>query len=241
MCPKPQSKLPLSVIIITHRQDQRFYQAQKSAQFAQEVLIVKPTQPISDFAQVRNQALKQAQHNWVLFLDSDEIIDAQSIAQLKTLLTNPDVQAYTLKRTDVFLNQALTAGEAYQQHLIRLMKKQAAHFQYQVHEQAVVKGLVQTSNLQLWHYAHQSLADFWQKITYYAKLKAQELTKENFSKSKLIWQLLTYPPAKFINNFFIKQGFRDRWRGLVYATMMSLHSLMVRIYLYELKKSPSAT
>ena len=136
-----------------------------------------------------------------------------------------------MRRIDIFLEKELHWGEVGNVQLLRMMKKNSAHFERAVHEVAKVNGNVINSKIVLRHYAHQSISEFLQKIIFYIQIES-ELRGKNKQRFHL-WELLFYPPAKFFINYVLKLGFLDGWRGLVYETMMSIHSAGVRAMLYE--------
>jgi hypothetical protein len=47
-------------------------------------------------------------------------------------------------------------------------------------------------------------------------------------------ELLFLPLGKFLYNYVGLLGFLDGWRGLCYALVMSMHSLGIRLRLYEI-------
>ncbi len=49
-----------------------------------------------DFAQARNAALRHGNCDWVLFLDADELLDAEGARQIAELVTNPGVSGYSI-------------------------------------------------------------------------------------------------------------------------------------------------
>lgn len=242
----------VSVIIITHRTDDRFIKSVESAAFADEIIIVtfgnlslpdfhpkfspkikhvRGGEQIQDFALARNQALEKASSEWVLFLDSDEIIEPSSVAIIQEKIQQPGLAGIFVQRQDVFYGRKLKWGETGRHWLLRLAARSTIHFERPVHEVAVVDGVKSMAPIVLLHYAHPTISDFWQAISRYSLMEAQYRANQNQRFS--IWQLIFYPPAKFILNYFLKLGFLDGWQGLVYAIMMSIHSLMVRVFLYE--------
>lgn len=253
------TKLPLTIIILTHRSDERFEKALESAQFADDVLVIANNieeavqtfhssysfqimalnEPITDFSFVRNEALKHAKHDWVLFLDSDEVVKAESVPEIERLITTQGALGYGVRRSDVFLGKQLEYGEAGNQLLLRLGKKDSMKFSGTVHEVADIAGRVAPSSIQILHYSHPSIAAFISKIAVYAQQVASERSvkmqssKKSPSFFKLLFELFVFPPAKFLYGLLIQGGIADGWRGFVYAACMSLHSLLVRIYLYE--------
>lgn len=232
-------KTPLSIIILTNRRDDRFKKCLTSAKFAQEV-IVEENNNIQDFAHARNTALQKATQPWVFFLDSDEIISEDSIKNIKKIIKDDSEDGIYVKRIDVFHGKALKWGEVGNVWLLRMFKKDHAKFSRPIHEVAIVKGSVKKSLITLWHYSHPSISEFIQDISKYSKIEAMfRLEQESIkmSNNKIICEMILYPPIKLILNFFFKLGFLDGWRGVIYAIIMSIHSLMVRIYLYEFTKN----
>jgi len=188
--------------------------------------------PIRDFSRLRNWAIAKVKTRWSLFLDSDETIDQQSWRKIKQLLkqNRPLVNGYLLKRQDIFLGRPLKYGETGQIYLLRLGKTEFMRYQRVVHEIAGVDGMTDKTEILIQHFAHKNIKQFLTKIFNYAQLEANQ----RHTWRLVLWlQLLFYPLGKFVNNYFIKLGFLDGMRGLVYASLMSLHSLLVRIYQLE--------
>ncbi len=244
-------KIPLSLIIITHRADKRFLQALESAQFAQEVLIVDHQssnnwstlkkqfqfkvlpwdKALDDFSAIRNWAAKQAQFDWLFFLDSDEIIEKSSLAIIKDIIQNNQNQLIQVRRIDIFAEQELKHGETGKHYLIRMGKKTQMHWQRKVHEIVKENYPMLKSKIVLRHFAHLNINEFITDISRYAQIETTSRYPQNIKKVKL--EMLSFPIAKFILNYFLKLGCLDGFAGLVYAVIMSLHSLLVRVYLYE--------
>lgn len=246
--------LPISVIILAHRNDENLKKAVVSAQFASEIIIVdnntgidwkefstlpikliQESEVINDFSQVRNSAIKEAKNDWIFFLDSDEEIVQPAIPQLAVILASPSAQGAVVYRSDVFYGRKIEYGEAGNQQLLRIGKKDSIKFIGKVHEVASVPGELIYSKIQILHYAHPSITEFIEDVSNYAQLVAASKTT---STGRNLLELLVFPPVKFVYGLIIQGGIMDGWRGVVYASCMSLHSLLVRIYRYELLANP---
>lgn len=173
-----------------------------------------------DFASQRNFALSKAKGDWVLFIDSDEKLSPEIIS------IPQGFAAFSLKRLDHFFGKTLHHGETGNIRLVRLAKKNFDHWEGKVHEVWVGQGKVGLLRNYLEHYPHPTIREFITEINSYTTIRAQELNQFE------ILELLK-PPAKFITNYFFKLGFLDGMAGFVMAYMMSLHSLIVRVKLYE--------
>lgn len=222
--------LPISVIILAHKQDEKLQAAVNSVGWAEEVKVIFIEEEIEDFAAVRNDAMKRAQCEWVFFLDSDEVFTSHP-DELQKYLTQDEVVGVYVRRRDIFLGKEMKWGEVRNIQLLRLFKKSKGKFVRPVHEVVEVKGQTAYSNIRIDHYAHESVSSFLHKIKHYAQIEA-ELRKKQKQKFSLV-QLLFWPTGKFIFNYCIQLGFLDGWRGLIYSVMMSIHSFAVRAYLYE--------
>ncbi len=242
--------VPLSVVMITNRNNDVFKAALASCQFAEEILLfdnqsgndwqdlasqyrfkaIAWDQPLTDFAEAKNHALEFATHNWILFLDSDEVLPPNAGAAISKVIRDNLYEGLLIKRTDLFLNKPLHYGEAGTTYLVRLVRKRQLKFSGAVHEVPHFPGSVGNLSLEITHYAHASVSEFLADVGRYAQLRAGELKTS-------LWQtyleLLTFPIAKFIGNYIFKLGFLDGWRGFLYAFIMSLHSAFVRIYRLE--------
>lgn len=192
-------------------------------------VIPYPTQ-ITDFAAARTFGLKQMQSPWVLFLDSDEVLSQNGIVELRNLAKSP-IAGAMLHRHDVFHDKQLTVGEGGNKQLLRFVRVQAATVRGAVHEVIKVDGYVCTAHCTITHYAHPSVQEFFESIASYAQTAASHTTS---TKLQNLLELLFFPLGKFCHALLIQCVWRDGWRGITYAFMMSLHSLFVRIYRYEI-------
>ena len=186
---------------------------------------------IQDFSQARNQAMAQANTKWILFLDQDETLTPLLRHEIDTVLSRlpigtPD-DIYAFKRQDWFLGRKLCFGETSRVRLIRLMPKNSGYWKGKIHEKFVSDFPVKTLKHPLLHHRRLSVSQFLDRINYYSSLRAEEINR--FS----IFELLFYPPVKFVKNYFWHLGFLDGLPGLAMAFMMSFHSLAVRVKQYE--------
>jgi glycosyltransferase involved in cell wall biosynthesis len=205
-----------------------------------------------DFAQQRNFGMKKAHGQWILFVDSDEIVSETLQKEILQKISNSychsresgnlslkywipaqgrnDINGFYIKRTDVFLGRGLRYGETANVRLLRLARKDAGKWIRPIHEFWDVKGRMETLTNPLVHTAHQNVAQFIADINRYTSINAQYLYK-NGERSD-VFAIIAYPTGKFIQNYFVRLGFLDGTAGFIMAVMMSFHSFLTRAKLY---------
>ncbi len=189
----------------------------------------------NNFGGQRNFAIKQASNDWILFVDADEVVSNELRSEIQKLQF--DKVSYYLKRRDWFWGRELRYGEVKklrQQGIIRLVKKGGGQWIGQVHE--VYKSIQPIGHLNSYlnHYPHPNINQFLTKINYYSSLRAEELLKYHTSVNVIT--IIIYPVFKFFVSYFILLGFLDGQAGFTYSFLMSFHSFLVRVKLWQLIK-----
>lgn len=199
----------------------------------------------NDFAGQRNFGLGVAKGEWVLFIDADERVPQSLIREIKfhislhrhtfkTATTHSKfrIQGYYMKRRDYMWGKELKHGETGNIKLLRLAKRDSGRWVGKVHEVWNVKGKLGELENAIVHYPHQSMVEFLSEINYYTDIRAEELFHQKVRVRW--WDIIIYPKAKFIMNYFLRAGFLDGIEGLILAIAMSFHSFLVRGKLWQL-------
>lgn len=128
------------------------------------------------------------------------------------------------------MGKQLKHGDTGNIKLLRLAKKRSGIWQGKVHEKWIVEGNIDELENPIIHYPHPTISEFLYDINFYTTLRAKELLQSG--KKCSIWEIIFYPKAKFLQNYFIKLGFLDGIEGFIHAILMSLHSFLVRAKLW---------
>ena len=183
-----------------------------------------------DFSRQRQLALQKSKNDWILWLDADEVPRQQLIDFLNNL--KPSHHNYSFKRKDIFLGKELKYGETNNQNFIRLFNKNYGKYNHPVHEIWKTTEEIKDTNLEIIHHSHNNMTSFLRKINFYTDIRAQELYNQH--KKSDLFQIIFYPLAKFVQNYFLRLGFLDGVPGIILALSMSLHSFLVRAKLWKL-------
>jgi glycosyltransferase involved in cell wall biosynthesis len=188
-----------------------------------------------DFSAQRQFALSKAKNNLILWLDADETPSPNLINFLNSKLS-PKV--YAFPRQDQFLGQVLQHGETANQVFLRLFPKNSGLYVGAIHEVWSTNLPISKITAPIFHFPHQSLTSFFQKINFYTDIRSQELYRQKVKTN--LFQMIFYPILKFKYNYIFRLGFLDSTAGIVLALGMSFHSFLVRAKLWHLwSQSPS--
>lgn len=243
----------ISAIVLTHDDESIVARCLKSVAWCNEIIIVDDdsidtTVAVArkhgahvfkralndDFAAQRNFGLKQTKNDWVLFVDSDEVVSTKLAKEIKQKISFNDKECagYFLRRTDFLWGRELKHGETKSVQLLRLAQRNAGVWNRAVHETWEIDGAVVTLQEPLLHYPHQTIAEFLTDINRYTTINARVFKAQGIGTS---WfAIFTYPTVKFIYNYIIRGGFLDGTAGFIIAVLMSFHSFLTRAKLYFL-------
>jgi glycosyltransferase involved in cell wall biosynthesis len=184
-----------------------------------------------DFAAQRNFGLTKATGEWVLFVDSDEVVSEYLAKEIQKSL-KIDCAGFYLKRRDWLFGKQLRHGETGRVRLLRLAKKNSGTWERTVHELWHVKGVIGELSRLLDHFPHPDVAQFIDEINRYSTINARYLYAQNVKVAW--WHVIAYPCAKFFTDYIWYLGFLDGMAGAVVALMMSFHSFLTRAKLWLL-------
>lgn len=249
-------KNKLSIVVLTHNDELRIVDCLESVRFADELIVIDDNSSDrtidlikqftdrvyvrelnGNFSSQRNFALNHVHNEWVLFVDSDEIVSEKLKTEILDAINFNKFNGYFIKRIDLMWSKNILHGEAGEVKLLRLARNNFGKWKGKVHETWRISGDKGILRTPLIHIPHQSVQEFVSEIEEYSTLRSNELFETRKKISSL--DLISYPVGKFILNYFAKKGFKDGIPGLLYAMLMSFHSFLVRGKLYLLRNSKS--
>lgn len=234
----------LSVAIITLNEAENLPRTLASVQFAQEIIVVDSgsadqtvsiaeafgaqvfTEPWKGFSAQKNSAIAKCTGIWILSLDADEELSPELGQQLQTLLpSNPPVDAFFLRRRNLFLGRWMRHGGYYPDPKLRLFRRNTANFSSAarfsdrpVHETITFSGDSDTLDFDLIHHAYPTLESYLEHMDRYSTLGAELLlTQRRQSRSvfAFAWNVLFVPQLTFLWNYVFRLGFLDGREGFL--------------------------
>ena len=192
-----------------------------------KVKIIQTTNP-PIFHINKQKALDACTNSWILQLDADEVVTEYLKNEILKILADDkdDFNGYYIPRRNYFWGHAMTKGGLYPDYVVRLVRKNKAHFPCKsVHEQIAVEGNVGYLQSPLDHLSYRTSKDYWRKADSYTSLTAIEMKTSHLQTTFSTWLLYTFvkPIKTFFSLYIRHKGFMDGWYGLVFAYWSALH------------------
>ena len=191
----------------------------------------------SNSARQKNWALPQCRHDWVLQIDSDEVLTEELREEIEkaAATAGPEVHAFRMPRRNHMLGRWVRFGGTYPDYQVRLLRRDCGRWrEREVHAHIEVPGQVATLKSDLLHYDIPAIAKPLGNLDRYTRYEADELKKHGRS---FRWHhLLLRPLGAFLYRYLWLQGFRDGWRGLIICGYWGAYVFFTRAKLWELEE-----
>lgn len=187
------------------------------------------------FAETKKYAVSRVKHNWVFWVDSDEVLTPELQEEIKRFKESaPSFNVYKVARRAFFLGKWIKHGGWYPGRVARLFNKNEVRFNNNdVHEGLDFKGEAGNLNNDLEHYTDLNIKHYYNKFNNYTSLAALELNKKG--KSFKVTDILIRPAFIFFKMYFLRLGFMDGLQGFILAVFSANYVFTKYAKLWELR------
>ncbi len=186
------------------------------------------------FGPTKQKAVGLCRNDWVLSIDSDEVVGPGLREALLALPENPDFAAYRLNRISMFLGKWIRHCGWYPDYVVRLFNRRAGGFNdRQVHEEVLVEGAVGRVPGHLRHYAYVSMEQYVEKLNRYTTLAAEQMHAEGRRSS--LAAAVVRSAAGFWRMWLLQGGILDGTHGLVLCLSSAFSVLSKYVKLWRLE------
>lgn len=242
----------ISAVIITYDEQDRIKKCLESIKWVDEIIIVdagstdetlKICKEYTDkiyvvnwqgYAKQKNFGIEKAKGDWILSIDSDEIVPKELEEEIKNAILEDKYHGYFIPRKSFFLEKWINHCGWYPDYQLRLFKKGYGKFKERpVHEGVEVHG--EKGNLKnvLIHYPYKDINKYFEKFNEYTSLAAGELNKKRkFSLLRLIFE----PRFVFFRSYILKKGFLDGRAGFTISVFNAMNTFVKHAKHWEMKK-----
>ena len=229
--------MTLSVIVIAKDEEASIARTLESVAFADEVVVVDSgstdrTVAIArglgakvtinadwpGFGPQKNRALDLATGDWVLSLDADEWLTAESAEEIRRVVSANDAEvvAYRMPRRSSFCGRFLRHSGWWPDYVLRLFRRGRARFSDDmVHERVIADGKIETLSLPIMHETFVDLEDLVDKMNRYSTHGARQLQREG--KSSSLVEAIARALWAFFRTYVLRAGFLDGREGFMLA------------------------
>ncbi|MBJ7449002.1 MAG: glycosyltransferase family 2 protein [Parachlamydiales bacterium] len=190
--------------------------------------------PFIGFGPLHNQASNLAKHDWILSIDSDEILSEGLLHEIQSLNLNADA-IYSFPRHTYYRGKLIRGCGWYPDRIVRIYNRKKTQFSNdQVHERILKDGLLEIRLKEpIIHYSYTTISDFLSKMQSYSELFAKNYRGKKKS-SPLI--ALTHSAGAFFKSYFLKRGIWDGYAGFLISFYQAHTAFYKYLKLYEANK-----
>lgn len=224
----------MTLVIITLNEEDNIERCIKSAPFVSDIVVLDSgsqdktlnkaaalgarvfSEAWRGFGSQKQRATELAQTDWILNLDADEVLSPELQTEIFNRFPNLDPErGYLFPRKSFHMGRWILHGGWYPDRQLRLYNRTQSNWsETQIHERVVAKK-EESFQHPLLHFVFKNLADQIQTNNRYSSLQAESQFQRGDRFS--VFKLLVKPWSKFLECYFLKQGFRDGLPGFVIA------------------------
>jgi O-antigen ligase len=186
-----------------------------------------------DFAAHKNAAIERARADWVLLVDGDERVTPALAREIEDNLgRDPDQWGFTFEIVSFFLGRRMRYG-AWQQHHLRLVRREHARWQGAIHEQlAIPPERVGRLDEELWHFSHRSIQEMLAKTIRFGDVQSRELFEQGAPRVTP-WTLARLMLREFAWRMVRRRGYKDGMPGVIESLYQPFSLFCVHVMLWQ--------
>ncbi|HXM95302.1 MAG TPA: glycosyltransferase family 2 protein [Candidatus Dormibacteraeota bacterium] len=172
----------------------------------------------TNYSEQRNYAAQCAAHDWILTVAADEQLStALQTSLLEWKNREPGFFVYEIARRTWYLGAWIRYSGWYPDFQRRLYRRDASRFSGIIHESLQYPGPTGRLHGDLLHYTVRTFSEHEAKVEHYTALAAEQMYAAGRRKWFAAMWLAT--PWSWFQNFFLRGGILDGYRGALIARM----------------------
>ncbi|CAN5243192.1 glycosyltransferase family 2 protein [soil metagenome] len=193
----------------------------------------------SNFLVNKQRAIEKAKGEWILQLDADEAVSPELKKEMQSLIAAGDTKydGYFTPRKNFFLGRYLMKGGVYPDYVLRLYKREKAHFKLvHVHENVVIDGDVGYTKEALIHLADPNFERYLMRWNRYTSFDAKQIVDK---KEHVCFPCYFFgkPIATFFSIYIRHKGFTDGFPGFVWALFSAIRYWAIYVKVWHARNA----
>lgn len=246
------NKVKITGLVLTHNSETTIEECLESLKWVDEIVLIDDEssdqtreiaykynsrvfiRKLDDFSSQRNFGLSNCSNDWVLVLDSDEVISKDLQVEIETLFNQPVTESgFQIPRKNMFMGSWIRSS--YPDYGLRLFLRKEARYSGAVHECLTVNGEIGRLNHPIIHNSYRNIEEIIIKTNHYTTISAQQMYEKG--KRAGFSDLLFRPLATFVKNYFLKGGIMDGLPGFLLHVLSGYYTFIKYAKLYFLDRN----
>ena len=185
------------------------------------------------FGPLKNLATSFTKHEWILNIDSDEIVSEELVNEIKKLIPKKNY-IYSIPRHNYYKNRLIKCCGWYPDKVLRIYNKHHTNYNTHMVHESLIKNdntIIQNLSSPIIHHSYDSIEQLLEKLQRYTILWAK-----NNKKKSSPFKALMHALFAFLKNYFLQKGFLYGYEGLLISVTNANHVFYKYMKLYELQK-----
>ncbi|MGA8165538.1 MAG: glycosyltransferase family 2 protein [Waddliaceae bacterium] len=183
------------------------------------------------FGPTHNRASRVAKNDWILSIDSDEVVTQDMVRQIAKHPLNERC-VYSFSRDNYFNGKFIKWCGWHPDRVARLYHRKRTRFSdAHVHEGVITKDVQHIPlSASIKHYPYASISEFLDKMQFYSDLFAKQYIGR---KSSSPFKAVGHGLFSFVKSYILKRGFIGGYEGFVISLYNGLTAYYKYLKLYE--------
>ena len=250
----------LTVIVLTKNEEQFIERCLRSVGWADEMLVLDSgssdrTREIAaslganvyeqewlGYSHQRNRATSLAKHDWVFFVEGDEIVTPELARSIQEVMSGPmdERDGYSVDRRGDFLGLLLPnmSNAHKRRNFVRLFNRRYSTYDpaMRVHEEVRFPGAAIPLRGVLIHWRAYTMDEYVTVFNRYATVEAEILNEKGHRANG--YRIFLWPILRFSWNYVARGGARLGTRGLIHAMLQATSEFVRYAKLWEMQNAP---
>lgn len=231
----------LSVTIVAQNEAERIGEVLDAVRCADELLVVDGgstdstvdicrrrgarvlLRPFDGFAPQKRFAAAQAENDWILNLDADEVMTPELNEEIRELMARETIAeaAFFVPMRLVFMGREFRHGQESRMPKLRLFDRRRAEYaDRDVHEHVVAHGPTGRLRHHALHYSYRDLSHWADKMNRYTTLGARSLSRRRARRS--LARLVLTGPIHFVQEWIFRGNVLNGVPGLCWSMLAGI-------------------
>ncbi len=202
---------------------------------AEQYINVKIHQhPFVGFGKMRNLSISLCKNDWILWVDSDEVLDTLLLENIATIALH-EKTIYRFLRKQYYRGKYINGAGWGNDKVMRLFNRNHTRMNDRdVHEGLVTEGL-QVADIEgiIHHYSYENATQLLAKMNHYSTLFAEQNQHKKTTHPLIAYCKKTF---HFWNYFLLKKGFLYGYEGYLISYCNAQGAFFKYMKLYELNQ-----